>query len=293
MRSLRICSAIIMFAAFLPTTTHAQGIGGSARLSDGVNASFNGGGSGALIGLAASNGIDNFALNQWDVSGREGETVTEVALTFRIGGSLNAAVHGSALDTLSIHELYSTNAGYDLGARTFADGAETAGAVTYNFQSQTSTTEGTPWRDASGADVANFLGSYDPTPIDTVPAFNRFEAPDSSLIEFNVPIAVAQRWINDPASFVGIVLVSNDNGDGNSRFNFTIRPGSLIITSDPVSVLLGDVNSDTVVDFLDIAPFIALLTSGMFQAEADANMDMVVDFLDIAPFIALLTGAGS
>ena len=291
MRSLRTCSAIITFAAFLPTITHAQGIGGSARLSDGINSSFNGGGSGALIGLAASNGIDNFALNQWDVSGREGETVTAVTLTFRIGGSLNAAVHGSALDTFSIHELYSTNAGYDLGPRTFVDGVETAGAVTYNFQSQTSATEGTPWRDADGADVENFLGSFDPTPIDTVPAFNRGEAPDSSLIEFNVPIAVAQRWIDDPASFVGIVLVSNDNGDGNSRFNFTIRPGSLTITSDPVSVLRGDVNLDNEVNFADIAQFISVLSSGGDQAEADVNSDGVVDFADIGPFIALLSGS--
>ena len=293
MRSLRICSAIILFAAFLPTITHAQGIGGSARLSDGQNASFNGGGSGALIGLAASNGIDNFALNQWNLAGREGETVTAVTLTFQLGGSLPVAVHGSALDTLSIHELYSTNAGYDLGARTFGDGVETAGAVTYNFQSQTSGTEGTPWRDANGADVENLLGSFDPTPVDTVPGFNRLEGPDSSLIEFNVPIAVAQRWIDDPASFVGLVLVSNDNDDGNSRFNFTINPGLLTITADPVSVLPGDVNLDDVVDFLDIAPFIGLLTSGTFQAEADTNPDMVVDFLDIAPFIALLTSAGS
>ena len=53
--------------------------------------------------------------------------------------------------------------------------------------------------------------------------------------------------------------------------------------------LLGDVNVDGTVDFLDIAPFIAVLTAGgSDQAEADINGDGIVDFLDIAPFIAIL-----
>ena len=55
-------------------------------------------------------------------------------------------------------------------------------------------------------------------------------------------------------------------------------------------VLKGDINVDGFVDFLDIAPFIALLSSGDFQAEADCNCDGVVDFLDIAPFINTLSG---
>ena len=54
--------------------------------------------------------------------------------------------------------------------------------------------------------------------------------------------------------------------------------------------LLGDVNLDGVVNFLDIAPFIGLLTNTGFQAEADTNQDGTVSFLDIAPFIAILSG---
>ena len=53
--------------------------------------------------------------------------------------------------------------------------------------------------------------------------------------------------------------------------------------------LLCDVNLDGVVNFLDIAPFISVLTIGNFQAEADCNQDGVVNFLDIAPFITILT----
>ena len=54
---------------------------------------------------------------------------------------------------------------------------------------------------------------------------------------------------------------------------------------------LGDVNQDGMVDFLDITPFIAVVTGGGFQFEADTNGDGEVDFLDIVPFINLLTGA--
>ena len=52
------------------------------------------------------------------------------------------------------------------------------------------------------------------------------------------------------------------------------------------TTLLGDVNLDGGVDFFDIAPFIALLSSNAFQAEADINLDLSVDFFDIAPFAA-------
>ena len=54
--------------------------------------------------------------------------------------------------------------------------------------------------------------------------------------------------------------------------------------------LKGDINVDGFVNFLDIAPFITLLSSGDFQAEADCNCNGVVDFLDIAPFINALSG---
>jgi len=55
------------------------------------------------------------------------------------------------------------------------------------------------------------------------------------------------------------------------------------------SVLLGDVNMDETVDFLDIVPFIGQISSGEFKAEADIDGSTTVDFLDIVPFIALLS----
>ena len=74
--------------------------------------------------------------------------------------------------------------------------------------------------------------------------------------------------------------------------------GELAIWEDlsrlPVTApLLGDVNLDGVVNFLDIAPFINLLANtNVFQEEGDLNEDGVINFLDIAPFIQVLAGGG-
>lgn len=51
---------------------------------------------------------------------------------------------------------------------------------------------------------------------------------------------------------------------------------------------LGDVDLDGAVTFLDIQPFIALLASEEFQAEADCDCSGTLDFLDIGPFIEIL-----
>ena len=55
------------------------------------------------------------------------------------------------------------------------------------------------------------------------------------------------------------------------------------------TVLLGDVDLSGAVNFLDIAPFIAVLSSDDFLAQADCDESGDVNFLDIAPFIAILS----
>ena len=96
-------------------------------------------------------------------------------------------------------------------------------------------------------------------------------------------------------------------------FQFESEPadGGPVITSDPVwlifnngldeevfeeqavaafsaSVLLGDVNGDGIVNFLDIPAFIAVLTGGGFLAEADIDGSGEIDFLDIPLFVDIL-----
>ena len=71
-------------------------------------------------------------------------------------------------------------------------------------------------------------------------------------------------------------------------------PGAgILIVIESVTVsptfVLADVNDDRIVNFLDIAPFIAVLSSGDFQNAADINRDGIVSFLDISPFIGVLS----
>lgn len=63
---------------------------------------------------------------------------------------------------------------------------------------------------------------------------------------------------------------------------------TILGTIDLPETLLGDVNLDGAVNFLDITPFISLISTNSFQAEGDINLDDVVNFLDISPFISLL-----
>lgn len=67
-----------------------------------------------------------------------------------------------------------------------------------------------------------------------------------------------------------------------------LNPGTGDGGGDPV--LKGDVNLDGAITFLDINPFIVLLSSNGFQDEADCDCDGDLDFLDIQPFIDKLAG---
>ena len=56
--------------------------------------------------------------------------------------------------------------------------------------------------------------------------------------------------------------------------------------------LLGDVNLDSVVNGLDVDPFVDVLLNGPYQAEADMNQDTVVNGLDVDPFVEEVVGGG-
>ena len=85
----------------------------------------------------------------------------------------------------------------------------------------------------------------------------------------------------------------NQNGAGTNinRFDNTQFAINLFTAAaGPPAPLLGDVDLSGFVNFGDIAPFIAILGSGGFQAEADCDQNGVFDFLDISPFIDILFG---
>ena len=74
-------------------------------------------------------------------------------------------------------------------------------------------------------------------------------------------------------------------GQNNIRIPFTANDGTIQVET----LLLGDVNLDRTVNFLDISQFISLLSVGGFQAEADVDQNGAVNFLDISPFISILS----
>ena len=66
----------------------------------------------------------------------------------------------------------------------------------------------------------------------------------------------------------------------------TVVPATVTVV--PATTLLGDINLDGAVDFLDIIPFIAILSSQSFQEEADLDENGEVNFLDLIPFVDIL-----
>lgn len=102
--------------------------------------------------------------------------------------------------------------------------------------------------------------------------------------EVDVP-ASNSNWQNLPIAS-GIAL---SPGVKSMRVEFLGTSNVFELDSIQVmTAMLGDVNRDGVVNFLDINPFIVSLTAGSYQEEADVNEDGFVNFLDIAPFIRLL-----
>ncbi len=109
------------------------------------------------------------------------------------------------------------------------------------------------------------------------------------------------NWVGEPVG-----PPTENLGAGSTHSSSAENPGSfdiqfsedLIVTDQPVlrflqtneCVLVGDINDDGVVSLLDVAPFVALISSGGFNPAADINCDGLVNLLDVAPFVELLSG---
>ena len=78
---------------------------------------------------------------------------------------------------------------------------------------------------------------------------------------------------------------------GNGKLFFTVLSsiGEFALVEMVFDVELGDVNQDGDVNFLDISPFINVLSTGEYQIEADVDQSGEVNFLDISPFIQVLS----
>ena len=106
--------------------------------------------------------------------------------------------------------------------------------------------------------------------------------------------------LNHLIRFSGLVILTiTSMGAIMPRFLITALFAALILVaassnshaqSAEPTVLGGDVNLDGVVNFFDIPPFIRVLQSGVYQAEADVNFDGFVNFLDIPALLPFFVG---
>jgi hypothetical protein len=87
-----------------------------------------------------------------------------------------------------------------------------------------------------------------------------------------------------------IATLISDFGDGANTIGDPTTWHTITLTGGS---LLGDVNLDGLVNGLDVDPFVDVLLSGPYQAEADMNNDQVVNGLDVDPFVAAVVGGGA
>jgi len=142
-------------------------------------------------------------------------------------------------------------------------------------------TFGEGFKALSGSQV-NLVGSnfvLDGDPLNSLVVGEAF-----TIVDRNVTLT---GLLADGSAFSFDLMPSDfDNSDVNS-FDSN---ATLTVTLDS-EVLLGDCNLDGVVDFLDISPFISILSTGGFLGQADCNQDGTVNFLDISSFIEILSAS--
>lgn len=130
----------------------------------------------------------------------------------------------------------------------------------------------------SGSEV-NIFGSdfvLDDVPLDSLTVDTAF-----TIVDRDVTLS---GTLADGSAFSLVLNSDLSLGD------FFSSDATLTVTLVAPTVILGDVNQDGVVTFLDINPFISILSTGGFLEQADCNLDGVVTFLDINPFIQILAG---
>ena len=159
--------------------------------------------------------------------------------------------------------------------------------------------------EASMNDGYSFTATYTPTDIiytvSNIVTVNETGAEPAGATSFSFSLSGAAAgdsslssalddYVANYSSLVGdsFAYFSHQNSSGGTSTTFGNFEIAVTTTG---AILLGDVNTDDVVNFLDISPFIAILSAGDFQEEADVNQDGIVNFLDIAPFIGILSGS--
>lgn len=120
--------------------------------------------------------------------------------------------------------------------------------------------------------------------------------PDAIFISGNPAFSGSGTWGLNPDNYAEFLAA---NTSGNLYFpadtaddvaSATLIGTYIVLTKAGCDFELGDVNMDGNVNLLDVAPFVAILTDGSYQCEADADQNGMVNLLDVTPFVDLITG---
>jgi len=142
----------------------------------------------------------------------------------------------------------------------------------------------------SGLSDASFAAHLHLTPSTlSVPYRN-----DPPILPFNLGGGSTARNFSATGTIDQAELAKVMNGEAHIIIHSFAVPigeifGNLLVANRTEVFEPGDINRDGFVNFLDLAPFIALLSSQEYQPEADFDGNFLVNFLDIAPFIAELS----
>ena len=214
------------------------------------------------------------------------------------GGSVSSAgdVNGDGFADLIVGASGDDNNGTESGSAQVFSGVD--GSVLYNFDGDSA---GDMFGfSVSGAGDVNDDGFADlivGAPFDD----NNGMDSGSARVLSGVDGSVLYSFDGPPGDMFGDSVQGSGDANGDGVDDFTVFARSLngavdvgfatLFGSQISATILGDINLDGNIDFLDISPFISILTSGGFQLEADINQDDAVDFLDISPFIGVLLGS--
>ena len=146
---------------------------------------------------------------------------------------------------------------------------------TFDVFYRTTGTDGTWFRDPAQNNIDLLFSDLDPLNPDP-----ENQVAESGFITLNAALNNASQIE---------IIISDFANEGNEELELDNIEIVANLVPDSGG-LLGDVNLDGVVNFFDIAPFIALLSAPDFQFEADINGDGQVNFFDIQPFIDILSG---
>ena len=234
--------------------------------------------------IAGAVNLEKSGLQDQTLSGLLSHTGTT---TISEGGLFIDAAHIGGGDYTVLGGTLGGEGSIDSGLTVHDGGTVEPGVVTGTF-----TADSADFQSGSvlSIDIAS-LQDFDQLILNQSLAINSGATLNINLINGFAPRVGDEFKILDFGSAAGLFgTISTSSSDIEWDLSRLQNQGIISVASSDSSLVLGDCNLDGSVNFLDISPFITLLTTASYLEEADINQDGAVNFLDIGLFISILSG---